>query len=55
MHWADTGPWTGKISALMLTDCGLDIVELGRSERRSHFGETDEAVGLKAEAAVRTA
>ncbi|SET81811.1 triose-phosphate isomerase [Paracoccus homiensis] len=53
MHWADDGAWTGEISPLMLTDCNLDIVELGHSERREHFGETDETVGLKAEAAVR--
>jgi triosephosphate isomerase len=31
----------------------MDIVELGHSERREHFGETDETVGLKVEAAVR--
>lgn len=53
MHWADKGAWTGEISPPMLTDCGLDIVELGHSERREHFGETDETVGLKTEAAVR--
>lgn len=53
MHWADTGAWTGEISPLMLKDCGLDMVELGHSERREHFGETDETVGLKTEAAIR--
>ncbi|MDQ7777619.1 triose-phosphate isomerase [Paracoccus aminovorans] len=53
MHWADAGAWTGEISPLMLRDCNLDIVELGHSERREHFGETDETVGLKTEAAVR--
>ncbi len=53
MHWADEGAWTGEISPLMLTDCGADMVELGHSERRAHFGETDETVGLKAVAAVR--
>jgi triosephosphate isomerase len=53
MHWEDRGPWTGEISPLMLVDCGMDIVELGHSERREHFGETDETVGLKVEAAVR--
>jgi triosephosphate isomerase len=53
MHWADQGAWTGEISPLMLKDCGLDMVELGHSERREHFGETDETVGLKVEAAVR--
>ena len=53
MHWADEGAWTGEVSPVMLTDCMLDIVELGHSERREHFGETDETVGLKTEAAVR--
>jgi len=53
MHWADDGAWTGEISAPMLRDCNLDIVELGHSERREFFGETDETVGLKVEAAVR--
>lgn len=53
MHWADQGAWTGEISPLMLRDCNLDIVELGHSERREHFGETNETVGLKTEAAVR--
>lgn len=53
MHWEDSGPWTGEVSAPMLADCGLHLVELGHSERRAHFGETDEAVGRKAAAAVR--
>ncbi len=53
MHWADDGAWTGEISPPMLKDCNLDIVELGHSERREFFGETDETVGLKVEAAVR--
>jgi L-erythrulose 1-phosphate isomerase len=53
MHWEDKGAWTGEVSPLMLVDCGMDIVELGHSERREHFGETDETVGRKVEAAVR--
>ena len=53
MHWADAGAWTGEVSAPMLVDCGLDLVELGHSERRAHFGETDETVGLKVAAAQR--
>jgi triosephosphate isomerase len=53
MHWADEGAWTGEVSPLMLRDCNLDLVELGHSERREFFGETDETVGLKTEAAVR--
>ena len=53
MHWADAGAWTGEIAPPMLTDCGARLVELGHSERRAHFNETDEAVGLKTAAAVR--
>ncbi|TKB44845.1 MAG: triose-phosphate isomerase, partial [Mesorhizobium sp.] len=53
MHWADAGAWTGEISPIMLKDCELDMVELGHSERREHFGETDKAVGLKTAAAVK--
>ncbi|MCL4149601.1 UNVERIFIED_CONTAM: hypothetical protein GTU68_012121 [Idotea baltica] len=53
MHWADEGAWTGEISPRMLRDCNLDIVELGHSERRAFFGETDEAVGMKTKAAVQ--
>jgi triosephosphate isomerase len=53
MHWAEAGAWTGEISPLMLKDCGLDLVELGHSERREHFGETNATVGLKTAAAVR--
>jgi triosephosphate isomerase len=53
MHWANEGAWTGEVSPVMLKDCNLDLVELGHSERREHFGETDETVGLKTKAAVR--
>lgn len=53
MHWDDNGAWTGEVSPVMLRDCNLDIVELGHSERREHFGETDKTVGLKTAAAIR--
>jgi triosephosphate isomerase len=53
MHWDDEGPWTGEISPVMLQDCGLDLVELGHSERREHFCETNRSVGLKTAAALR--
>jgi L-erythrulose 1-phosphate isomerase len=52
MHWANEGAWTGEISPVMLRDCHLDMVELGHSERRAFFGETDETVGKKVQAAV---
>jgi L-erythrulose 1-phosphate isomerase len=53
MHWADSGAWTGEVSPLMVKDCGATLVEIGHSERRSHFGETDETVALKTQAALR--
>ena len=53
LHWADEGAWTGEISAPMLVDCGATLVEIGHSERRMHFGETDETVALKVAAAVK--
>lgn len=37
----------------MLLDAGATIVEIGHSERRKHFGETDETVGRKVAAASR--
>ncbi len=52
MFWADSGPWTGEISPIMLKDLNLDIVELGHSERRRHFGETDRSVNKKVLAAL---
>ncbi len=53
MHWEDAGAWTGEVSPLMLADCGARIVELGHSERRAHFNESDRTVGMKTAAAVR--
>lgn len=53
MHWADHGAWTGEVSPLMLKDCGATLVEIGHSERRTHFGETDQTVALKVQAALK--
>ena len=47
MHWADDGPYTGEVSALMIKECGAQLVELGHFERRQAFGETDEVVNKK--------
>ncbi len=52
MHWSDAGAWTGEVSPVMIKDCGATLVEIGHSERRTFFGETDETVALKTRAAV---
>jgi triosephosphate isomerase len=51
-HWAKDGAGTGEISMRMVKDAGASLVEMGHSERRQHFGETDATVALKARAAV---
>ena len=53
MHEQDFGQFTGEISPLMLAEIGVDIIELGHSERRQYFNETDEAVNKKALAALK--
>jgi len=52
-HWLSEGAVTGEISAEMVRDAGGSILEIGHSERRAAFNETDETVALKAAAAVR--
>lgn len=53
MCWEEAGAFTGEISPLMLKDCGADLVEIGHSERRQFFGETDEKVNKKVLAALK--
>ena len=52
VHWAESGAFTGEISAAMLKECGVEYVIIGHSERRTYFGETDETVNLRVKAAV---
>ncbi len=53
MCWQDAGAFTGEVSPLHLKDCGATLVELGHSERRAQFGETDETVNKKVLAALK--
>ncbi len=53
MHWENEGAFTGAVSPIMLKDAGCSHVILGHSERRQLFGETDDNVAKKAEAAFR--
>ncbi|SDT31558.1 triosephosphate isomerase [Friedmanniella luteola] len=52
-HWGPEGAGTGEISMRMAADAGARLVEMGHSERRADFGETDRTVALKAAAALR--
>lgn len=51
-YWEESGAFTGAVSAAMLAQmCGWVIV--GHSERRLHFGDTDESVAHKAAAGLK--
>jgi triosephosphate isomerase (TIM) len=47
MHEADSGAFTGEVSAPMLTEIDVQGVILGHSERRQYFNETDRALQQK--------
>ncbi len=53
MCWQDAGAFTGEVSPLMIKDCGATLVEIGHSERREMFGETDHSVNLKVQTAIK--
>ena len=53
VFWEAEGAFTGEISPRMLTEIGCRYVIIGHSERRQHFGETDEAVRRKTQAALQ--
>lgn len=52
-HWADSGAYTGEVSALMLLDLGIKYTLIGHSERRQFFGESDESVAKKVRQALK--
>jgi L-erythrulose 1-phosphate isomerase len=53
MHWAESGAFTGEISAPMLQELGVDLVELGHAERRRYFNETDQDIQKKVDMALQ--
>lgn len=52
MHFAEHGAYTGEVSASMLESVGVKTVILGHSERRAYFGETDDILAKKVDAAL---
>jgi triosephosphate isomerase (TIM) len=52
VHWAAEGAFTGEVSPGMLREIGVAGALVGHSERRQYFGETDEGVARRTEAAL---
>lgn len=52
-HWEEQGSWTGELAVSQVADAGARFVEVGHSDRRRHFGETDAIVRLKVAAVLR--
>jgi triosephosphate isomerase len=53
LHWEAEGAYTGEISGGFLKALHCTYVIVGHSERRQHFGETDETVNKRVHAAFR--
>jgi len=53
VHWEDDAAATGEVGPQMLEEL-VDYVIIGHSERRHRFGETDEMVNTKVQAALAT-
>ena len=53
MHQAESGAYTGEISADMLKSIGVNTVILGHSERRAIFHESDAIIASKVNTALK--
>ncbi|WP_256010504.1 triose-phosphate isomerase [Desertivirga xinjiangensis] len=52
-HQADSGAYTGEISASQIKSAGAEYVILGHSERRQYFAETNQLLAEKTNAALK--
>lgn len=53
IHQAESGAYTGEISAGQIKSLGAKYVILGHSERRAYFGETDALLAEKTNSALK--
>lgn len=53
VHWEESGAFTGEVAPSMLTEVGVTYAVVGHSERRQYFGETDQTVNFRAQAAQK--
>ena len=51
LHWEENGAFTGEVAPNMIAEF-CQYVIIGHSERRAYFGETDETVFKKVQAAL---
>jgi triosephosphate isomerase len=51
-HWHESGAFTGEVAPSMLRELVVAGAIVGHSERRQHFGDTDETVALRAATAL---
>jgi triosephosphate isomerase (TIM) len=52
-HEAESGAYTGEVSAKMIKSVGAEYVILGHSERRQYFGETNGVLAKKIDQALK--
>jgi triosephosphate isomerase len=52
-HQAESGAYTGEVSAKMIKSVGAQYVILGHSERRQYFGETNELLAAKVDTVLK--
>lgn len=52
VHWERSGAFTGEVAVPMAREAGATHTLIGHSERRHLFGETNEEVGKKVQAAL---
>jgi len=52
LFWEKAGAYTGEVSGPMLAAAGCEYVIIGHSERRQYFGETDQTVNRRLQAAL---